>query len=173
MAGSLCAEEQETWTYWVSGGKRGIDPRKITNDQFLVGVSQGFVNDRAVGFTPNWDIEFLRVGKDIEEPEFADPDLKEIGAVAEKKVWKAEYADEARKRVKAIMLVLEDDYGELRPFFFIAANKGERLSVRVQPNAEETDRVNVALTPAKGGTRTFAFTFPDGKPRLMKAKKSQ
>jgi len=173
VVSTLPAAEEDSWTYWVSGGKRGIGPRMITDEQFVVGSSDDYFKDRAVGFKEDGGIEILRIGKDIEEPEFADPELAEIGAVGEKKVWKAEYGPgEERTRKKAIMLLLSDDDGQLHPFFFIAPGKGENLSVKVQPNAEETERVIIALTRSKAQAHTFAFKFPKGKPQLIKANKS-
>jgi hypothetical protein len=174
---SLCAgflgaaEEADTWTYWVSGGKRGVEPRAITDDEFALGVSEGFVEERAVGFTGAGGIIFLRSGKDVEEPEFADPKTEQIGAVGERKLWKAEYRDATSKHLKALMLLIDDDLAQLHPFFFIAAKAGQKLSLKVEPNADETKRVIVGLRGANGAPRTFAFKFAEGTPQLVGTKK--
>ena len=119
-------------------------------------------------FTPNGCIAFLRYGKDIENPEFTDPAMKEIGSFDDHKLWKAEYYRdlEARKNVKALMLLLESDEG-LRPFFFVAVKPEEKLTTKVEPNSEETERVSVSLKSAKGKPRGFTFAFSKGIPELM------
>jgi len=167
-----CAAEPsdppETWTYWVSGGKKGIGPRVYRNDEFAIGVSEGFVNERAVGFKEDGGIIFLRSGKDIENPDFADPEMGEIGAVNDHKLWRAEYyRDEARKNVKAVLLLIADDDEQLHPFFFIAVTRNEKLLVAVEPNADETKRIRVVSAPEKGTAHRFVFTFPKGVPRLV------
>ena len=162
------SDAPETWTYWVSGGKKGIGPRLYRDDEFAIGVSKGFVSDRAVGFKENGGIIFLRSGKDIENPEFADPDIEEIGAVNDHKLWSAKYyRDEARKNVKAILLLIADDDEQLHPFFFIGATKNEKLLVAVEPNADETKRVRVVSAPQKRTAHRFVFTFPKGVPSLV------
>jgi hypothetical protein len=165
------AEEADTWTYWVSGGKGGVEPRAITDDQFAIGVSEGFVQDRAVGFTGAGGIIFLRSGIDVQEPEFADPKMEQIGAVGERKLWKAEYRDATSKHLKALMLLIDDDLAQLHPFFFIAAKAGQKLLLKVEPNTDETKRVSVGLRGANGAPRTFAFKFDEGAPQLVGAKK--
>lgn len=119
------SDAPETWTYWVSGGKKGIGPRVYRDDEFAIGVSEGFVNERAVGFKENGGIIFLRSGKDIENPEFADPEMEEIGAVHDHKLWKAEYyrGEEAHKNVKAILLLIADDDDQLHPFSSLRRRK--------------------------------------------------
>jgi hypothetical protein len=162
------SDAPETWTYWVSGGKKGIGPRVYRDDEFAIGVSEGFVNERAVGFKENGGIVFLRSGKDIENPDFADPEMQEIGAVNDHKLWRAEYyRDEASKNVKAILLLIADDDDQLHPFFFIAVTNNEKLSVAVEPNAEETKRVTLVSAPEKGISHRFAFMFPKSVPRLV------
>jgi hypothetical protein len=163
------SDAPETWTYWVSGGKKGISPRVYRDDEFAIDVSEGFVNERALGFKENGGIIFLRSGKDIENPEFADPEMEEIGAVHDHKLWKAEYYrdEEAHKNVKAILLLIADDDDQLHPFFFIAVTNNEKLSVAVEPNPEQTKSVRVVSAPEKGTSHRFAFTFPKGVPRLM------
>jgi hypothetical protein len=163
----------ETWTYWVSGGKKGISPRVYRDDEFAIGVSEGFVNERAVGFKENGGILFLRSGKDIENPEFADPEMKEIGAVHDHKLWKAEYYrdQETHKNAKAILLLIADDDDQLRSFFFVAATENEKLSVAVEPNPEQTKSVRVVSAPEKGISHLFVFTFPKGVPSLVRSTK--
>jgi hypothetical protein len=156
------------WTCWVSGGHKGIAPRACKDELLTAGVSEGYINERAVDFTPNGCIAFLRSGKDIENPEFTDPAMKEIGSFDDHKLWKAEYYRdlEARKNVKALMLLLESDEG-LRPFFFVAVKPEEKLTTKVEPNSEETERVSVSLKSAKGKPRGFTFAFSKGIPELM------
>ena len=170
IAAAVCAaKEFPEWTYWVSGGDKGLRARTYTDDEYAIGVSPGYVRDRAVEFMKNGAIEFLRIGKDVEEPEYADPELTQIGTVGEDNLWKAEYYrdEEAHKDIKGLILLIEDDDGQLRPFFFIAANKGEKLSVKVEPNAEELKRVSVVSAAAQGASHRFAFTFAKGVPRLI------
>jgi hypothetical protein len=73
-------------------------PARLSGPQVRNRRSKGFVNERALGFKENGGIIFLRSGKDIENPEFADPEMVEIGAVQilQKFTWDGEKFQEEK-----------------------------------------------------------------------------